>query len=126
MTRQFDFRRDAQGNPLWHAPLPNPEFDPSRPYRPDNSPFSVCQLCGEVWPCVEARYDAGPVAITGLWLRSKGSDRLQVLVEMDGGWRIVIEESTNNENISHIVEPLGIRHSRQVASAPVGPDGEAA
>ena len=111
----FEFRRDEAGRPLWHAPLPNPDFDPNRPYRPGNSPFSVCQLCGELWPCVEASYDAGPVSISGVWLRAD-VDNLQVLVEMDGRWRVVIEESRHNEPLSNIVETLGIRHARQEPS----------
>lgn len=112
MTRQFEFRRDADGLPLWHAPLPNPEFDPSRPYRPDNSPFSVCQFCHEPWPCAEARYDAGPVPITGIWLRNRlDTNELEVLAEVDGEWRVVIvQHYRDGDAISHIVEPLGIRH----------------
>jgi hypothetical protein len=52
--------------------------------------------------------------ITGVWLRSMGSDfgtDLEVLIEIDGQWRLVIEELADS-TISHIVEEPGM------ASAP--------
>lgn len=109
MTGHLEFRRDAEGRPLWHAPLPHPSGASVLDGRPA---FGPCQLCGEVWPCAEARYDAGPVPITGIWLRNgAGSDDLEVLAEVDGRWRTVIVESFGGP-LSHIVEPLGIRHGK--------------
>lgn len=114
MTENFEFRHDADGKPLWHAPLPNVDFDPGRPYQPDNSPFSVCQRCGEKWPCAEASYDAGPISVTGIMLQDGATDdELLVLAEIDGEWRVVIQ--TRHQPgmlLSHIVEPLGMRHSK--------------
>lgn len=46
-----------------------------------------------------------PVPVSGIWLRSRGTD-IEVLVEREGQWYVVIEEYGNS--ISHIVEPLGI------------------
>lgn len=55
------------------------------------------------------------VPITGIWLRG-GENIVQVLAEVSGEWRVVIQEymptSGNDGNIwpiSHIVEPAGIR-----------------
>lgn len=109
MSSQFQFRRDAEGRPLWHAPLPHP----SGVAVIDNRPaFGPCQLCGEPWPCAEARYNAGPVPITGIWLRSEGEGAaIEVLAEVDGEWRTVISQAFG-DLISHIVEPLGIRHAK--------------
>ncbi len=98
----------------WHSPLPNPAFDPGRPYEPDNSPFSTCQRCGESWPCAEARYDAGPIAVSGIWLRDGAEPgEIEVLAEVDGQWRTVIRQRVEPDGItSHIVEPLGIRYGK--------------
>jgi hypothetical protein len=51
--------------------------------------------------------------VTGVWLRSIGSDlgmNLEVLVEIDGKWRLVIEELADG-NISHIVEEAGMANA---------------
>lgn len=48
-----------------------------------------------------------PVAITGVWLLSRGPDAF-VLVEVDGAWRRCIVERLDG-NFSHIIEPSGIR-----------------
>lgn len=50
-----------------------------------------------------------PVPVSGIWLRTV-SDGLQVLAEVEGKWRIVIEEAASTEDLmmSHIVEPSGI------------------
>jgi len=108
----FEFRRDADGKPQWHNPLPNEAFDSSRPYKPDNSPFSICALCGEPWPCSDAKARTDPVPVTGIWLRSGPErDGLEVLAEINGEWRTVITEKCGGL-ISYIVEPLGMRHAR--------------
>ena len=52
-----------------------------------------------------------PIEITGVWLRRRGPQdyfgTAEVLVEVDGVWRLCIEE-TEGANYSHIIEPLGI------------------
>jgi hypothetical protein len=108
----MEFRRDASGKPLWHNPLPNETFDSSRPYGPDNSPFSTCALCGQTRPCDEARARTAQVPVTGIWLRDgQQEDEIEVLAEIDGEWRTVIVETVGGI-LSHIVEPLGMRHGR--------------
>lgn len=47
------------------------------------------------------------IPVGGVWLRKVGSN-VQVLVEVDGFWRLAIEEPDDG-NYSHIVEPAGIR-----------------
>jgi hypothetical protein len=59
-----------------------------------------------------------PVAVSGIWLRSRGT-YMEVLVERDGEWYVVIEEYGNS--ISHIVEPLGILKGKP---DPIRPNGE--
>jgi hypothetical protein len=108
----FEFKRDAEGRALWHAPLPHPSGEAVIDGRPA---FGPCQLCGEKWPCAEARYDAGPIAIGGVWLRGSRDDGVEVLVEVDGHWRVVIRDDVN-EIVSNIVEPLGIRHAQDEPS----------
>jgi hypothetical protein len=52
-----------------------------------------------------------PIAISGLWLRVIG-DRIEVLVEIDKAWRLVIQEATGTTieaGIGHIANPSGIR-----------------
>ncbi|MDP2270904.1 MAG: hypothetical protein Q8K32_09250 [Archangium sp.] len=54
-----------------------------------------------------------PVGVTGVWLRTAGGEagprRLEVLVEVDGKWRLLQSEPTNHFGaISHITEPAGI------------------
>lgn len=116
-THALEFKRDENGRPLWHNPLPNHDFDPTRPYQPNNSPFSTCQLCGEPWPCPGVIEQMQPVAVTGIWLRNgQQEDEIEVLAEMDGVWRTVIVE-TMGGLLSHIVEPQGMRHGR-LASEP--------
>jgi hypothetical protein len=98
------FRRDANGKPLWHAPTPAGD--------PLGSEFGSCQLCGEPFPCAEAKYDAGPVSVTGIWLRAGDDDEIAVLAEIDGQWRMVIATHHRpGRLLSYVVEPLGMRHS---------------
>lgn len=58
------------------------------------------------------------VRVTGIWLRG-GESTMEVLAEVDGEWRVVIEEYVptvgNDGNvwpISHIVEPSGIAEGK--------------
>lgn len=53
-----------------------------------------------------------PVSVEGIWLRRLGDD-IQVLAEVDGVWRLVITEFYDR-NISHIVEPSGIRKGASI------------
>jgi len=46
------------------------------------------------------------VAVEGVWLRRVG-DEVQVLVEVDGSWRMLMSEPVDG-NFSHVVEPHGI------------------
>jgi hypothetical protein len=48
-----------------------------------------------------------PIGITGVWLRRRGDDA-EVLVEVDGVWRLVIAEYYDGA-FSHITEQSGIR-----------------
>lgn len=80
-----------------------------------------------------------PVLITGVWLRSQvpaspsDTTELEVLVEIDGRWRLVITELGGGP-ISHITEPSGIRSAiidPLTAQSPsltghIPPDNEAA
>lgn len=110
----FDFRRDADGKPLWHNPTLNPDLDPNRPYEPDNHPFSKCALCGEDWPCAATVARTAPVPVTGIWLRAGDAEHdIEVLAEMDGEWRtVIVERHEPGAPMSHIVEPLGMRHAK--------------
>jgi hypothetical protein len=50
------------------------------------------------------------VPVTGVWLRNVG-DKIEVLVEVNGEWRVAIHGYTlgyRDQEISHIVEPAGI------------------
>ena len=47
-----------------------------------------------------------PVEVTGIWLRSIG-DKLEVLAEIDGEFRLVITESMGGP-MSHIAEVSGM------------------
>lgn len=47
------------------------------------------------------------VAVSGLWLRRMGDD-VEVLVEIDGVWRLAITEPLD-ANFSHIAETGGLR-----------------
>lgn len=112
MTSNLAFRRDRDGKPLWHNPLPNEDFDPSRPYQPDNSPFATCALCGEPWPCQPTKDGISPIEVSGIWLRSRSPHVLEVLAEIEGEWRVVIRtEHQDDDLLSHFVEPLGMRHA---------------
>lgn len=104
------FRRDADGKPLWHAPLPNPAWDAGDKSAPMWGP---CQLCGEPWPCAEARYDSARIMVSGIWLRAgEGDFDVEVLAEIDGEWRtVIVERHEPGHPLSHIVEPLGMRHA---------------
>lgn len=51
-----------------------------------------------------------PIEINGLWLRRIG-DQVQVLVQINGRWRIVMEEQFDSE-FSRVVEPGGIAKSK--------------
>lgn len=53
-----------------------------------------------------------PAPVTGVWLRKASAyngGRLEVLVEVGGVWRRVIDDRADDGPISHIVEPAGIR-----------------
>lgn len=63
------------------------------------------------------------VSVTGIWLRG-GQNKMEVLAEVNGEWRVVIDEFVplqgNDGNvwpISHIVESSGIRNGT-VETAP--------
>lgn len=114
MTSNFDFRRDADGKPLWHNPLLNPDFDGNRPYEPDNHPFSTCALCGETWPCESVKAMTAPVPVTGIWLRTgRDAQELEVLAEIDHEWHVVIRQNwSQGDLLSHTVEPQGMRLSK--------------
>lgn len=52
------------------------------------------------------------VHVEGVWLRTVGG-QVQVLVEIDGQWRLLIQETVAECDgklchISHIIEPTGI------------------
>lgn len=54
--------------------------------------------------------DKKPIAITGTWLRTIGGN-VQLLVEVDGRWRLVNNEPLldgADTVINHITEPCGI------------------
>ncbi len=54
--------------------------------------------------------DSGAIAITGIHLVSRGENRMEVCVEVNGKWVTVIKEYWVQDGVvSHIVEPLGIR-----------------
>ena len=66
-----------------------------------------CHHCGG--DTLESR----SVLISGVWLRFI-EGKVQVLAEVEGKWRMLMEESLEgNPTFSHIYEPLGVR------SAPV-------
>ena len=51
-----------------------------------------------------------PITITAVWLRTTGGENsgdVEVLVEIDGKWRLAIRDSTFGE-ISHIAEGNGV------------------
>lgn len=110
----FDFRRDADGKPLWHAPVCNPEWDAGVEGAPMWGP---CQLCGEPWPCETGQANTGPIAVTGIWLRTgRDAQELEVLAEIEGQWRVVIRQNwSQGDLLSHIVESLGMRHAEVVS-----------
>ena len=49
-----------------------------------------------------------PILISGLWIRKFDEDHIQVLLEIDNEWKLILDEPLFG-SISHIVEPLGIR-----------------
>lgn len=51
-----------------------------------------------------------PIPVNAIWLRRIG-DETQVLVNVAGRWRLVIQEQFDG-NFSHIVEPGGIAKSK--------------
>ena len=67
---------------------------------------------------LQLREQPNTVEVSGIWLRFI-DDKAQVLAEVGGHWRLLMEESfilgEGNPNFSHIYEPSGIR------SAPVDP-----
>ena len=56
--------------------------------------------------------DKGMIEVEGIWLRTDG-DKLRVLVQVGGTWRIAIEHrpwlEEEDGTISHIAEPCGIK-----------------
>lgn len=59
------------------------------------------------------------MTVTGIWLRTTLTGRVEVLFEREGHWWLAIDVA-NGDNISHIVEPLGM------AAAPLDPVTECA
>ena len=59
----------------------------------------------------ERENDKPSIAITGLWLRTTGAnnEKIELLAEIDGAWRSVVVEHTEDAMISHIVETAGIQ-----------------
>ncbi len=55
---------------------------------------------------------AGHISVSGVWLRRVGDD-IQVLVETNGRWKLVITELMDGQ-ISHIVEPAGIKNAPDI------------
>jgi hypothetical protein len=60
------------------------------------------------------------VSVGGIWLRG-GENKMEVLAEIKGEWKVVISEfvpTTGNDGsvwpISHIVEPAGIKNLQSV------------
>ncbi len=66
-----------------------------------NSPNGLTFVAAQIADAIEAR--------GAIWLRTIG-ERVQVLVERDGAWRLVIDEYHDGP-ISHIVEPEGIANA---------------
>lgn len=55
-----------------------------------------------------------PVPVSGIWLRKKFAHlggEIQVLVEVDGVWRLLGTWPNDDGCISHIFEPAGIRNA---------------
>lgn len=48
-----------------------------------------------------------PIALSGVWLRTTLTGRIEVLVEHAGRWKLAINVQ-NGDNISYIVEPEGM------------------
>lgn len=53
---------------------------------------------------------ANAVPVSGVWLRTIG-DHVEVLAEIDGEWKLLIRDHRES-NISHIIEPLGMRAAK--------------
>jgi hypothetical protein len=54
------------------------------------------------------------VQVTGIWLQKDtehNGNGIRVLAEVDGEWRVIITETSDDGPISHIVEPAGIQRS---------------
>lgn len=63
--------------------------------------------CSELWKGNPMKKE--PVSISGIWCRKIGHN-VEVLVEIEGEWRLVITEPVDN-NFGHIVEPCGMLSS---------------
>lgn len=106
--------RDEKGKRV--LPCPPHDWGPSEIGR-DGKWTRSCNNCS-TFQINEQHYEReneiSKVTITGLWIRNHG-DVLEVLVERDGEWRLVLSElgwDGENGNISHIVEPLGLRRGK--------------
>ncbi len=54
-----------------------------------------------------------PVSITAIWLRKKGKDEVELLIERDGVWCVVGKEYYPTENeISHIWEASALHKAK--------------
>ncbi len=51
--------------------------------------------------------DKREILVAGIWLRTTLDGRIEVLVEYEDHWRLIVDEKYG-DNISHIVEPLGV------------------
>lgn len=54
------------------------------------------------------------VPVSAVWLRKAtehNGNRLEILVEVDGVWRKIIDDTADDGPISHIVESSGIRRA---------------
>jgi hypothetical protein len=57
--------------------------------------------------------DFGHIPISGIWLRKKGKNAVEVLIEARNGWNVVGEEYYPSENeVSHIWELPALRGAR--------------
>jgi hypothetical protein len=57
--------------------------------------------------------DFGNVPIKAIWLRKKGKDEVEILIETRGGWNVVGKEYYPTENeVSHIWELAALRNAK--------------
>lgn len=57
--------------------------------------------------------DFANVPIKAIWMRKKGKDLVEILIETRNGWNVVGEEHYPTENeVSHIWEISALRHAK--------------